>query len=174
MKTKNMTTLDLRNWKRRSEPMKTTKLIRTRGLLMIVAAASFVAVTVNAAPGDLFEADYGSNTIYKFAPNGTQTTFATGLSSPEGLAFDNAGNLFEADFNSGRILEFTPNGTQSTFASALNEPQALAIQPQPQPTIAACIQQPINADRTSVFNVRRGVVPVKFTLTQGGIGFVMT
>src|SRR6267378_402245 len=106
MKTKNMTTLDLRNWKRRSEPMKTTKLIRTRGLLMIVAAASFVAVTVNAAPG----------------------------------------NLFEADFGSGRILEFTPNGTQSTFASALNEPQALATQPQPQPSFAAHIQQPINAD----------------------------
>ena len=34
---------------------------------------------------------------------------------------------------------------------------------------AAQVQQPINADGTSVFNVRRGVVPVKFTLTQGGV-----
>jgi len=34
---------------------------------------------------------------------------------------------------------------------------------------AAQIQQPINADGTSVFNVRRGVVPVKFTLTQDGV-----
>src|SRR5213596_3987500 len=33
---------------------------------------------------------------------------------------------------------------------------------------AAQIQQPINADGTSVFSVRRGVVPVKFTLTQDG------
>src|SRR4051812_1582104 len=33
----------------------------------------------------------------------------------------------------------------------------------------AQIQQPINPDGTSVFNVRRGVVPVKFTLTQGGV-----
>jgi hypothetical protein len=32
----------------------------------------------------------------------------------------------------------------------------------------AAIQQPINADGTSVFSVRRGVVPVKFTLTQNG------
>lgn len=31
------------------------------------------------------------------------------------------------------------------------------------------LPQPINADGTSVFNVRRGVVPVKFTLTQRGI-----
>src|SRR6476619_3311163 len=34
---------------------------------------------------------------------------------------------------------------------------------------AASIQQPINADGTSVFNSRRGVVPVKFTLTLGGV-----
>jgi len=32
----------------------------------------------------------------------------------------------------------------------------------------AAIQQPINSDGSSVFNVRRGVVPVKFTLTQNG------
>jgi len=34
---------------------------------------------------------------------------------------------------------------------------------------AASIQQPINADGTSVFNGRRGVVPVKFTFTLGGV-----
>src|SRR5207249_1826596 len=34
---------------------------------------------------------------------------------------------------------------------------------------AAQIQQPINADGSSVFSVRRGVVPVKFTLTQNGV-----
>ncbi len=37
------------------------------------------------------------------------------------------------------------------------------------PSYSAQVQQPINADGTSVFNVRRGVVPVKFTLTQGGV-----
>jgi hypothetical protein len=36
-------------------------------------------------------------------------------------------------------------------------------------TYAAQVQQPINADGTSVFNVRRGVVPVKFTLTLNGV-----
>jgi hypothetical protein len=39
----------------------------------------------------------------------------------------------------------------------------------PAPSYSAQVQQPINADGTSVFNVRRGVVPVKFTLTQGGV-----
>jgi uncharacterized delta-60 repeat protein len=33
----------------------------------------------------------------------------------------------------------------------------------------AQVQQPINANGTSVFTVRRGVVPVKFTLTVGGV-----
>ena len=37
------------------------------------------------------------------------------------------------------------------------------------PSYTAQIQQPINADRTSVFNVRRGVAPVKFTLTLNGV-----
>jgi len=33
---------------------------------------------------------------------------------------------------------------------------------------SAQIQRPINADGTSVFTVKHGVVPVKFTLTLGG------
>jgi hypothetical protein len=37
------------------------------------------------------------------------------------------------------------------------------------PPYSGQIQQPINADGTSIFSVRRGVVPVKFTLTQGGV-----
>jgi len=39
----------------------------------------------------------------------------------------------------------------------------------PTPSYTAQIQQPINSDGTSIFNVRRGVVPVKFTLTQSGV-----
>jgi Concanavalin A-like lectin/glucanases superfamily len=34
---------------------------------------------------------------------------------------------------------------------------------------AGQVQPPINADGTSIFTVRRGVVPVKFALTQGGV-----
>jgi hypothetical protein len=35
-------------------------------------------------------------------------------------------------------------------------------------TLSAQIQPPVNSDGTSVFNVRRGVVPVKFTLANNG------
>jgi hypothetical protein len=37
------------------------------------------------------------------------------------------------------------------------------------PSYAGQVQPPINADGTSAFNVRRGVVPVRFTLTVGGV-----
>jgi len=45
---------------------------------------------------------------------------------------------------------------------------AFEVQAVPSP-YAGQVQQPINADGSSVFSVRRGVVPVKFTLTQGGV-----
>jgi hypothetical protein len=45
---------------------------------------------------------------------------------------------------------------------------AYEVQPRT-PSYAALVQAPINADGTSTFSVRRGVVPVKFNLTQGGV-----
>ena len=40
--------------------------------------------------------------------------------------------------------------------------------PTPTPAYNAQIRPPINADGTSIFNANRGVIPVKFTLTQNG------
>jgi sugar lactone lactonase YvrE len=100
-----------------------------RHLFVTVAslAAALVPISVLAAPGDLYEADDASGTIFKFTPDGTKSTFASGLNGPFGLAFDASGNLFEADQNSGTILKFTPAGTKSTFASGLNFPAGLAF-----------------------------------------------
>lgn len=118
--------------------------------------------------GNLFATDLNTRSIYKFAPDGTRSTFATALNSPWGLAFDSAGNLLCADFD--KVVKFTPDGTRSTFASGLSGGfNFLAFEPATTHAYAAQIQQPINADGTSIFNVRRGVVPVKFTLTQSGV-----
>src|SRR5882724_1170181 len=123
--------------------------------------------------GNLFEAEYAGDiqngAIYKFAPDGTRSTFATQLTDPQGLAFDSAGDLFEADYGSNTIYKFAPDGTQSTFATGVSHPSFLAIQPAATPSYAAQIQPPINVDGTSTFSARHGVVPVKFTLTQGGV-----
>jgi hypothetical protein len=89
--------------------------------------AALLPINILAAPGDLFEADQGSNTIFKFTPVGGKSTFATGLGGPFGLAVDAFGNVFEANFNTGMIFKFTPAGVKSTFASGLNGPVALAF-----------------------------------------------
>ena len=98
-------------------------------LLLIVAglAAAVVPARARAAVGDLYEADFSSDTIFKFTPAGTTSTFASGLNGPYGLAFDGSSNLFEADFSSGAIFKFTPDGTESTFTSGLNTPIGLAF-----------------------------------------------
>jgi sugar lactone lactonase YvrE len=82
--------------------------------------------------GNLFVASdtLSGGAIYKYSPNGTQTTFiGSGLKEPFSIAFDSAGNLFEADANSGNIFEFAPSGTRTTFASGLSHPSGLAFAP---------------------------------------------
>ena len=121
--------------------------------------------------GNLFETDLWGGVINKFAPDGTRSIFAIGLTWPFGLAFDNAGNLFEAEGSEfdATINKFAPDGTRSSFATGLNRPAFLAIQPTITSNYAGQVQPPINPDGTSTFNVRRGVVPLKFTLSQGGV-----
>jgi sugar lactone lactonase YvrE len=77
--------------------------------------------------GNLFVSDSSNGAIYEFTPGGVQSTFASGFSSPGGLAFDRAGNLFATDGGSGNIYEFTPGGVRSTFASGLVYPVGLAF-----------------------------------------------
>jgi sugar lactone lactonase YvrE len=85
--------------------------------------------------GNLYAADAGEATIYKFAPNGTRTVFAgpdafAEDTFPVGLAFDSSGNLFvstEGNPGNDSILMFAPNGAESTFASGLTQPRGLAF-----------------------------------------------
>lgn len=38
----------------------------------------------------------------------------------------------------------------------------------PRPAVAATVRQPVDADGSSTFNAKRGVVPLKFSVTRGG------
>src|SRR4030095_15114319 len=67
--------------------------------------------------GNLYEADSGSGSVFKFAPNGTKTTFKAGLNAPQSLAFARDGNLFVGECPTCNIVKITPAGTLSTFAS---------------------------------------------------------
>jgi len=91
--------------------------------------------------GNLYAADGGAQTIFKFAPNGMRTVFvgpsafATGA-YPVGLAFDSSGNLFVSTEcfapdlcqpGSDTILKFTPTGEGRIFATGLTTPRGLAF-----------------------------------------------
>jgi hypothetical protein len=74
--------------------------------------------------GNLFVADYSSDSILKFTPDGLRSIFALGLSSPHNPVLDGAGNLFVLDGGGGggnapqAIYKFTPDGVRSAFPAS--------------------------------------------------------
>jgi DNA-binding beta-propeller fold protein YncE len=70
----------------------------------------------------------GSHKIFEFTPSGTQSTYASGLLFPRGLAFDSVGNFLAAetvtpgdrDLLIGRVLRFNLRNHVSTFGSAVH------------------------------------------------------
>jgi DNA-binding beta-propeller fold protein YncE len=76
--------------------------------------------------GNLYASDYDAGSIMKLDASGNKTTFASGLVSPDGLAFGN-GNLYAADYNRGRIDKFDASGNSTAFATGLLNPTGLAF-----------------------------------------------
>jgi sugar lactone lactonase YvrE len=103
---------------------KQTKILRNIFLslgaifaLALTAHAQNLYVSTN-VPG-------GSHVIYEYTPDGMQSTYATGLDNPRGLAFDSIGNLFattahDAHVGIGRVLKFNLRNHVSTVGSAVN------------------------------------------------------
>jgi sugar lactone lactonase YvrE len=65
------------------------------------------------------------HSILQFTPSGVQSTYASGLLFPRGLAFDSLGNLFAAetlapadDVEVGKVLKFNLRNKASTLGSA--------------------------------------------------------
>ncbi len=82
--------------------------------------------------GNLFvgETIYGGH-IYRYKPDGTRITFASGFSGQMHLACDSAGNLYVSgtfgDLMSGYVYRITPNGVRTFFASGMYAPASLAF-----------------------------------------------
>jgi sugar lactone lactonase YvrE len=55
------------------------------------------------------------STIYKFVPDGGQSTFGSVPGQGFGLAFDSAGSLYAADVVDATIYKFASDGTRSVF-----------------------------------------------------------
>jgi sugar lactone lactonase YvrE len=98
-------------------------------LAFAVVSLAIGAATANGAPNDLFASingtgDNGGGFIYEYTPTGVQSIFASGLSRPRGIAFDQFGNLFVTTTTfdgvsqtfQGAIVKITPQGVPSVFA----------------------------------------------------------
>ena len=101
--------------------------MRATPRLFVTFAAMLAAVSSLEAAQILYVSDTTSDSVFAFAPDGTRTTFASGLSDPTGLAFGPSGNLFVADSGSGNIFQYTPAGMRTTFASGLGSLTGLAF-----------------------------------------------
>lgn len=93
-------------------------------ILALTAIALALVVQDSRAGGLAFDASgnlYLSNqdSVLKFAPDGTKSTFVTGLNNASGLAFDHEGNLFVSDIGTQTIYRVAPDGTKSPFATKI-------------------------------------------------------
>ena len=87
--------------------------------------------------GDLYATDLATGSVIRYSPDGTPHTFATGLVSPQGIAFDQATDTSAAYFyvadqgdggaTSGIIYRYDRNGNRTTFATGLDRPIGVAI-----------------------------------------------
>ena len=106
--------------------------------LLAVAAAQFALISSSfAAVGGVYVTDLASGSVIAYAPDGTPTTFATGLVSPQGIIFDEAtdtmaGYFYVADAGdggptSGVVYRYDRAGNRTTFFTGLNNPIGLAL-----------------------------------------------
>lgn len=79
--------------------------------------------------GNLYVANYMSNSIDRIAPDGSRSTFCTGASirGPIGLISDESGNIFVANYNGGTVAKVTPAGISSIIASGFKKPYYLTL-----------------------------------------------
>jgi hypothetical protein len=78
--------------------------------------------------GNLYASYLYAKQIERFAPDGTESLYATTSSNPHGMAFDGAGNLFVAFPYVNQIEEITTNRTSRVFInSGLDHPENLAF-----------------------------------------------
>jgi sugar lactone lactonase YvrE len=104
-----------------------TTISRHLVLIAVALATGWLPNSARCAPGDLYETDLASGTVFKFAPDGTQSSVASGLSAPVGVAFDRRGNTFIGDAGGGAIVKIAPDGSQSVFATIPEGPTGLAF-----------------------------------------------
>jgi len=100
-----------------------TKILRN----ILLSLGAIFALAINVHAQNLYVTVVQPGEIFEYTPSGAQSTYATGLSAPRGLAFDSIGNLFAAetvfvdrDLEIGRVLKYNLHNKVSTVGSAVH------------------------------------------------------
>jgi len=100
-----------------------TKILRNTLLTLGAGLAAVLAPVAANAQNLYVTLGFPAFAIYEYTPGGVQSTYASGLPVPRGLAFDSLGNLFAAEnpepdnIDIGRVLKFNLRNKVSTVGS---------------------------------------------------------
>jgi hypothetical protein len=75
---------------------------------------------------NLYVADYSNNQVKRINPDGSATTYASGIDRPRYQLFDSAGNLYVGSFD-GNIYKISAGGVKTTVASGIWSPQDMGF-----------------------------------------------
>jgi hypothetical protein len=77
-------------------------------------------------PGRLLVADSGNRRILSVnTASGAATTIASGLTTPLGMTFGEAGDLIVGEHDTGRLIRVRPDGSKSVLAGGLSKPYSV-------------------------------------------------
>ena len=88
--------------------------------------------------GNIYGSDFGVSTtggssVYKIDNAGVVTTFSTGYSSCNGLAFDHSGNLYVVDFTSAnqnhQVYKLDANGNKTAYGPKISGASGIIFDP---------------------------------------------
>jgi sugar lactone lactonase YvrE len=151
-------------------------MLRFVYLVLVAVTLAIDPLSAQGAPGDLFasiDTSFGNGVgaIYQYTPAGVQTTLASGLSRPRGLAFDSAGNLLVATnfcdaICHARILKIAPDGAHDVFATLPNSffGQGLVIDQSDNVFVVAINQR---SSRSIIYRFTSDRVPRPFAILEG-------
>jgi len=79
--------------------------------------------------GNLYVANYMTNSIDRIGQDGSRNTFCTGvnLRGPIGLVIDDSNILYVANYNSGTVVKVSPAGISTVIASGFKKPYYLTL-----------------------------------------------
>lgn len=80
-----------------------------------------------APDGGIYVTDEVSGAILRRKPGGALEVWASGLSSPSGLAFGRGGSVYVTEEGNGRVSHVAPNGTVTPLAEGLGKARSVLL-----------------------------------------------